>query len=149
VLAMLASPVKDGRTCAWLRSRRARKCAALLTRLARGGREDVSGRGGAQTHRRALAARRRTRGMDWFFRFWRIRLGYPGEAAQIPPLTNPIQGYGRSRMLYWNLRATGRPRTPQRLPLTTPSTCRDDGRTGTSPRAQAELDQDYADSGGG
>src|SRR5208282_810261 len=52
---------------------------------------------GAQTHRRALAARRRTRGMDWFFRFWRVRLGDPGEAAQIPSLTNPIQGYGRSR----------------------------------------------------
>src|SRR5271166_386819 len=45
VLAMLASPVKDARTCAWLRSRRARKCAALLTRLARRGRQDVSGRG--------------------------------------------------------------------------------------------------------
>ena len=30
------------------------------------------------------------------FRFWRVRLGDPGEAAQIPPLTNPIQGSGRS-----------------------------------------------------
>ena len=55
-----------------------------------------AGARGAQTHRRTLAARRQTRGMDWIFRFWRVRLGNPGEAAQIPPLTNPIQDSGRS-----------------------------------------------------
>jgi len=99
VLAMLASPVKDGRTCAWLRSRRARKCAALLTRLARRGRQDVSGRG-APRHIDARSPRGVEQGgMDWVFRFWRVRLGDPGEAAQIPQLTNPIQDSGHSPWL--------------------------------------------------
>ena len=55
---------------------------------------DVGARG-APTDRPALAARRRTRGLVWVFRFWRVRQIDPGEARQIPPLTNPIQYSGR------------------------------------------------------
>ena len=62
VLAILGPPVKNGRPCAWLRSRRAsarRICQAFRSVPFR-----CVGTRGAPTHRRnALAARRRTRGL--------------------------------------------------------------------------------------
>jgi len=44
----MLAPTVDGRFCAWLRSRRARKGAALLTRLALRGLQGVSGRGASR-----------------------------------------------------------------------------------------------------
>ena len=41
---MLDPPAKGGRVCAWLRSRRASKSAALLTRPARRALQNLSGR---------------------------------------------------------------------------------------------------------
>jgi hypothetical protein len=63
VLAMLVPPVKNGRACAWLRSRRASKRGAFDPPCApwRTGRV---GTRGVPIHRRALAARRRTRGWE-------------------------------------------------------------------------------------
>jgi hypothetical protein len=61
---MLAPTVKSGRVCAWLRSRRASKSAALLTRLALRGLGMVSGRG-ASRHIDARSPRGVERGA-WF-----------------------------------------------------------------------------------
>ena len=44
----MLAPTVNGRFCAWLRSRRARKGAALLTRLALRGLQGVSGRGASR-----------------------------------------------------------------------------------------------------
>jgi len=53
---MLAPTVKNGRVCAWLRSRRASKSAALLTRLALRGLGMVSDEGRPDTSTRARRA---------------------------------------------------------------------------------------------
>ena len=44
----MLAPTVDGRFCAWLRARRARKGAALLTRVALRGLQGVSGRGASR-----------------------------------------------------------------------------------------------------
>ncbi len=64
VLAMLVPPVKNGRPCAWLRSRRAKKARGAFAKPSAPCRSDGVGTRGVPTHRRnALTARRRTRGL--------------------------------------------------------------------------------------
>lgn len=91
VLAMLASPVKNGRTCAWLRCRR--ESAALLTRLARRGRPEMSARGAPDTSTRTRrAASNKGHDLEVPSRHAKSILG----RTHTSQLTDPIQGSGRS-----------------------------------------------------